>query len=151
MLEHVEPSRTAPAFAQAALGRAGGAGAIDPDEKIGIGRIKLRQPRHGVSAVVGGFFEAERLLVDWKCAAHEPTDCEFVIAFTDGAMLRGVLRLWSKQRARPALWTTIHKMLRARDGALINQHGRSVDESILDCYALDRLPYEPARARARTR
>ena len=117
------------------------------DEKISIGRITLRQPTQGVSAVVGGLYEADRLLLVWKGVARRPIDCEFTIAFIDGAILRGMVRLWCKER-RPALCSHIRKVLslsdHERDGdprcMLVDQYGRSVDGAILSSYAVDKQP-----------
>jgi hypothetical protein len=120
----------------------------DADEKIGIARITLRQPRRGVSVVVAGFFEADRVMLAWKTEARIAIDCEFTVLFTDGALLRGTLPLWCKVAGRPALRVHIRQNLRPddpgrrqdREREVVDQYGRAVGEAVLDHYAVDEHP-----------
>ncbi|MFC5460030.1 hypothetical protein [Massilia niabensis] len=63
--------------------------ASDPDEKIGIVRIRLCLPRCGMTAIVSEFTDADRALVAWKQARRLSDSCDFSILFTDGAAIRG--------------------------------------------------------------
>ena len=125
------------------------AGEHDGDERIGIARIALKQQRHGVSALVAGFYEADRLLLAWQRAARGLVDCEFIVFFTDGASIGGMLPMPPDARAKPALWSHIRQTLRMNHTQrrldpgrmLLDGKGRLVDDATLDDYALEQYPY----------
>lgn len=160
MLEHHDQAGTAIARLAPRYNAASRVGEDDgSEEKIGIARITLKQPQRGVSALVAGFFEADRLLLVWKSNARKTVDCEFTVSFTDGASLRGTLALWCKARGRPSLWATIRQALRLTDKerrgdikrVLVDQYGHVVDEAILENYAVDKHPYDVTLGRSRER
>ena len=129
------------------------------DEKIGVARITLEQPLGGVSALVSGFFEADRVLQAWKEAGRGAVGCRFAVLFTDGESIRGALALRCDVRARPSLWAHLRQALRLSDkerrqdpgAALVDQRGRVMSEAMLALYDLEKHPYAvvPDRQRAR--
>lgn len=116
------------------------------DEKIGIARIRLRLPVCGMTAVVSGFFEADRALTAWKQASQPVQACEYTIQFTDGASLRGTFSSSSRTPKPPSLWriiqiatgmTTATAGLRAHH-VLVDRHGNTLSTGFLEHYSLER-------------
>jgi hypothetical protein len=73
------------------------------EEKIGIRRIILRQPQHGVQAVLSSFFEANRTLAAWLAQAGGPCICDFEIMYEDGARVAGEYDQRQRGRGLPSL------------------------------------------------
>jgi hypothetical protein len=73
------------------------------DEKIGITRIILRQPKHSVLAVLSSFFEANRTLAAWLERYDASCFCEFEIQYQDGARLTGAYDPRRRGRGLPSL------------------------------------------------
>jgi hypothetical protein len=73
------------------------------EEKIGITRIILRQPQHGVQAVLSSFFEANRTLASWLAQAGDPCICDFEIMYEDGARVAGEYDQRQRGRGLPSL------------------------------------------------
>lgn len=123
----------------------------DGEEKIGIARIKLRQSHLGLTAVLSGFFEAERLLTAWNANADVPVECEFEVIFTDAHAIRGRYKLARRWRGRPALRSFIVATLcmrsqgvtmtakRARK-AIFDEFGNIVDRTLLRYYEIESGP-----------
>jgi hypothetical protein len=120
---------------------------IEPVEKIGIARIRLSLPLCGMTAVVLGFFEADRALTAWKDAARPVHACEYAIQFTDGASLRGRFSSSAKTSRLPSLWKVVQIALGVGSAAaglrvshaLVDRNGNTVNTSLLEHYALERL------------
>jgi hypothetical protein len=121
--------------------------AIPGEEKICVARIKLRYTELGLTGVVCGFSEADRLLSTWKAGAGIPTECEFHVAFTDGKTINGRYQLWRGTRGRPSLSALIRSCLQFRpvhyrsmpyDKAmeLVDEYGRQINATILWHYEI---------------
>lgn len=122
--------------------------AEDDDEKIGVARIKLMQSRLGMTAVLSGFFEAERCLTAWNAKAEVPVECEFEVIFTDDNAIRGRYKLARSWRGRPALRSFIMATLcmrtqgvtmtaRRAQKAIVDRFGNAVDTTLLQRYEIE--------------
>lgn len=118
----------------------------DADEKIGIARIRLTLPVGGMTAVVSGFFEADRALMAWKETFRPVRTCEYAIQFADGASLRGRFSSASKKPKLPSLWRVVQITLGIVDAtadlhvdhALVDRDGNTLAACLLKRYALER-------------
>lgn len=116
-------------------------------EKIGIARIRLSLPACGMTAVVSGFFEADRALTAWKQASRPVHACEYAIQFTDGASLQGRLSSSAKAPKTLSLWRVVQLAMGMRsaatgqrvDHALVDRNGKPVSTALLEHYLLERL------------
>jgi hypothetical protein len=116
-------------------------------EKIGIARIRLSLPVCGMTAVVSGFFEADRALTAWKLASWPVHACEYAIQFTDGASLLGRLSSSAKAPKTLSLWRAVQLAMGMRsaaagqrvDHALVDRNGKPVSTALLEHYLLERL------------
>jgi hypothetical protein len=115
-------------------------------EKIGIARIRLRLPIRGTTAVVCGFFEADRALSAWKQASRRLHACEYAIQFTDGASLRGRFSSSAKGPKLPSLWQVVQIILGVTapaaglrvDHVLVDRNGKALTTGLLAHYSLER-------------
>lgn len=118
----------------------------DGDEKIGIARIRLTLPVCGMTAVVSGFFEADRALTAWKETVRPLHACEYAIQFADGASLRGRFSSASKKPKLPSLWRVVQMTLGIVeaaaglqvDHALVDRDGNTLAAGLLQRYSLER-------------
>lgn len=96
--------------------------AIDPElaskaihfapEKVGLRRIRLSLSRQCLSASVGTFFAADKVLLGWAMRNQGPLECEFEIVYDDGHTLAGEYRFQRRRTTRPALMAFVRKTLR---------------------------------------
>jgi hypothetical protein len=120
---------------------------FDDLEKIGIARIRLSLPVCGMTAVVSGFFEADRALNAWRQALRPIHACEYAIQFTDGASLQGRFSSSAKKPQTPSLWRVVQIILGMQsavaglrvDHALVDRNGKPVSTALLERYLLERL------------
>jgi len=77
---------------------------MHPDEKVGITRIILRQPRRGTQAVLTSFWQANRTLAAWLTEeAREACNYDFEIRYEDGVRLAGAYNQRLRERGIPSL------------------------------------------------
>lgn len=81
-------------------------------EKVGLRRIRLSLSRQCLSASVGTFFAADKVLLGWAMRNQGPLECEFEIVYDDGQTLSGEYRFQRRQTTRPALMAFVRKTLR---------------------------------------
>ena len=81
-------------------------------EKVGLRRIRLSLSRQCLSASVGTFFAADKVLLGWAMRNQGPLECEFEIVYDDGHTLAGEYRFQRRRTARPALMAFVRKTLR---------------------------------------
>jgi hypothetical protein len=118
----------------------------DAGEKIGIARIRLRLPVCGMTAVVSGFYEADRALTEWKNSSRPVHACEYTIQFTDGNSLRGRFSFARKRPKLPSLWRIIQTALGVTaaaaglqvDHALVDRHGNTLNTRLLEQYSIEK-------------
>jgi hypothetical protein len=77
------------------------------DEKISLRRIRLVLRRQQITAIVGTFLAADKVLLSWAGRAEEAIECEFEIMYADGYTLTGEYRLRGKAIRRPTLMAFI--------------------------------------------
>jgi hypothetical protein len=81
-------------------------------EKVGLRRIRLCLSRQCLSASVGTFFAADKVLLGWAMRNQGPLECEFEIVYDDGHTLAGEYRFQRRRTTRPALMAFVRKTLR---------------------------------------
>lgn len=81
-------------------------------EKVGLRRIRLTLARQCLSASVGTFFAADKVLLGWAMHHIGPLECEFEIVYDDGRTLAGEYRFQRRRTTRPALMAFVRKTLR---------------------------------------
>ncbi|WP_322404650.1 hypothetical protein [Massilia luteola] len=81
-------------------------------EKVGLRCIRLKLARQCVSASVGTFFAADKVLLGWAMHHLEPLECEFEIVYDDGRTLAGEYRFQRRRTTRPALMAFVRRTLR---------------------------------------
>lgn len=81
-------------------------------EKVGLRRIRLSLARQCLSASVGTFFAADKVLLGWAMRNQGPLECEFEIVYDDGHTLAGEYRFQRRRTTRPALMAFVRKTLR---------------------------------------
>jgi len=117
---------------------------IMDDDKIGIHRIKLTQPQHGLHAILHGFFEANRVLARWATLADVPQQFDFEIVFTNGALMRGLYDPRKKRRRGGlSLNAFIMHCLQPRgmqQGELFDGSGNSIKSTFLQQYEITNAP-----------
>ena len=81
-------------------------------EKVGLRRVRLCLPGQCLSASVGTFFAADKVLLGWAMRHQEPLECEFEIIYDNGRTLSGVYRFQRRRTTRPALMAFVRTTLR---------------------------------------
>lgn len=109
-------------------------------EKVGVRSIRMRELRRHARAVLGSFFAADRLLLEWSKQSGGVLECEFEIIYSDGYRLVGDYRFKRKGPSRPAL-TNFVRACAAR-GCREHDAGAAPDEAMSAHWFLDR--YETA-------
>ena len=71
--------------------------------KVSLRRIRLVLAHQRISASVGSFFAADRVLSAWAGRSEDALECEFEIVYDDGYTLAGEYRFRRKASTRPAL------------------------------------------------
>jgi hypothetical protein len=84
-----------------------------PDEKVGLRRVRLVLSCQRLSASVGTFFAADKVLLGWATRHSGPLECAFEIVYDDGQILAGDYRFEHRATARPALMGYVRKALAA--------------------------------------
>lgn len=82
-------------------------------EKVSVRHIRLALAHHCISARVGTFFAADKVLLGWAMCNQGPLECEFEIVYDDGHTLAGEYRFQRRRTTRPALMAFVRKTLRA--------------------------------------
>jgi hypothetical protein len=82
-------------------------------EKVGLRRIRLTLAGQRLSACVGTFFAADKVLLGWAMHHVGPLECEFEIVYDDGRTLAGAYRFQRRRTTRPALMAFVRRTLRA--------------------------------------
>lgn len=82
-------------------------------EKIGLRRIRLSMACQCLSASVGTFFAADKVLLAWTLRHQGPLECSFEIVYDDGQVLAGDYRFQRGLSTRPALMAFVRKTLLA--------------------------------------
>lgn len=80
-------------------------------EKVGLRRIRLSLSCQSLSASVGTFFAADKVLLAWATRHQGPLECEFEIVYDDGQTIAGDYRFFQRPPARPALMVFVRKTL----------------------------------------
>lgn len=145
---HLQSSSQAPNGSRMAVAQA-----PDPDEQIGIVRIRLRLPGCGMTAVVSDFTDADRALVAWKQARRLSDSCDFSILFTDGAAIRGSFGVSDQAKNLLSLPRIVRMALGVCPLArgyvascvLVDKGGVPLSHAQLDGYAL-KQPVSPTKS-----
>lgn len=82
-------------------------------EKVGMCRIRLMLSRQCVSANVGSFFAADKVLQSWALRSGGTLECAFEIVYDDGHTLAGEYRFACHATRRPALMLFVRKTLQS--------------------------------------
>lgn len=78
-------------------------------EKIGLRRIRLSMSRQRLSAIVGSFFAADKVLQGWALRQPGLLECEFEIVYDDGRTITGDFSFPRRPAGRPALMPFVRK------------------------------------------
>lgn len=82
-------------------------------EKVGLRRIRLFLSCQCLSASVGTFFAADKVLLAWAMRHQGPLECAFEIVYDDGHTVAGDYRFQRRSSPRPALMAFVRKTLAA--------------------------------------
>src|SRR5437762_159350 len=77
--------------------------AMHYDEKVGIAKIRIHQERAHVTAVLGSFVSADKLLRSWATGPQDYFECDFEIEYLDGYRVSGRYPMWQKCTTRQSL------------------------------------------------
>jgi len=86
-------------------------------EKVSLRRIRLVLARQRISASVGSFFAADKVLSAWAGRADGLLECEFEIVYDDGYTLAGEYQFRRTSNRRPALMGFIQRAARNHGAA----------------------------------
>ena len=81
-------------------------------EKIEVVRIRIAKSAGSLCAVVGEFRLADQILGGWFDASQDPFECQFVIEFQDGFVVRGQYCLLKTSARRPSLYRFLRRRLK---------------------------------------
>jgi hypothetical protein len=80
-------------------------------EKVGLRRVRLSLSRQCLSASVGSFFAADKVLLDWATRHQGPLEFNFEIIYDDDRTLAGDYRFQHGTTTRPSLMGYVRKNL----------------------------------------
>lgn len=90
-----------------------GAGGQVAGEKVGVRRIRLTLPSQCLSAHVGTFFSADKMLLQWATRCGGALQCGFEIVYDDGHILAGEYAFRRSRAIRPALIAFLRRTVEA--------------------------------------
>jgi hypothetical protein len=70
-------------------------------EKVSLRRIRLVSRRQHITANVGTFLAADKVLLSWAGRTEEPVECEFEIIYADGHPYRNIPPSSDRSGMRP--------------------------------------------------
>jgi len=85
------------------------------DEKVGIAKIRIHQERAHVTAVLGSFVSADKLLRSWATGPQDYFECDFEIEYLDGYRVSGRYPMWQKCTTRQSLGAYVRRTIEQLD------------------------------------
>jgi hypothetical protein len=86
------------------------------EEKVGVSKIRIRQPRVQATAILGSFVAADKLLRAWASCTHDYFECEFEILYLDGYHVSGLYPIWQKCTTRQSLGAYVRRIIEEMAG-----------------------------------